>query len=310
MNKIKSPLTGSLNTTLERYINSKYIIEGYKKYLNIDVTRFFETQNKVSIYRCNDTGFRFYYPFDIDGDPNFYKDLQKIDWYYSDWRWENEIANNLINPTDKVLEIGCGKGVFLERLTKRGIECLGLELNDDTVAIGELNNITILNENIEDHANLNPSTYDWIVTFQVVEHIAFVKSFIEASLKALKPGGKLIISVPNNDAIYFSFHKEIELELAFQQRILLMNMPPHHMGLWNSSSLSKLDLVFNLNVEKIYKEPFPEHRIDLVSEIFAKKYMGFNNYLIRKIFKSIIYRFKKTVNLEGTTVLAVYSKPF
>lgn len=46
--------------------------------MNIDVSDFFNSIKKVSIYKCLDTGYRFYYPFNISGDNIFYQKLKNF----------------------------------------------------------------------------------------------------------------------------------------------------------------------------------------------------------------------------------------
>ena len=81
---------------------------------NIDVSRFFVGVKNVELYECTKSGYRFYYPFDLEGDDQFYQDLQKFDWYYFDWKWEYSQAMNLINPGQK------SSG---NRLRPRGFHC-------------------------------------------------------------------------------------------------------------------------------------------------------------------------------------------
>ena len=58
-----------------------------------------------------------------------------------------------------------------------------------------------------------------------MEHIYEIKDVLEASVKALKKAGNLIICVPNND----SFIKNDEANI--------LNLPPHHTCLWTKESL-------------------------------------------------------------------------
>jgi SAM-dependent methyltransferase len=76
-----------------------------------------------------------------------------------------------------------------------------------------------------------------VCSFQVLEHIYDVKSFLEASLHVLKPKGKLIIGVPNNEPYFLGYDKYATL-----------NLPPHHMGLWNKSVFEKVAPLFNLKI--------------------------------------------------------------
>ena len=299
---VKSPLTNSFNIALEREIDCDIIIKIYKQVYKIDVTRFFKGLKKVKIFKCSDTGYRFYYPFHISGDSEFYEVLQQLSWYYMGWKWEHEVAKNLIQDGDKVLEIGCGHGAFLKRISdEHKIECVGLELNRSAILSGKQKGLKILNEKIENYALQNSQTYDIVFAFQIVEHIADIKRFLGASVDALKSSGKLVISVPNNDSF---------IRYA---NISVLNMPPHHMGLWNSDSLARLQNFFPLQLLEVHFEPLqPQHynfyvsvqlsrilsRLIIVNKIINKLVNPFASILIRPFSTKII----------GHTILAIYKK--
>ena len=239
----KSPLTGSNRVELIETIRTGYLIEGYQKTFGIDVKRFFEGLDKLFIYRCLDTNYSFYYPIaGIEGDGKFYENFQKYDWYYMDWKWEHDIALSVLSAGHKVLEIGSGKGSFLDRLQADGFDVSGLELNEDMLEKCQNRGLNVQNENIVNFAEKKAEFYDFVCSFQVMEHIADVKNVLEASVKVLKPGGKLLISVPNNA----SFIRSIKDNY--------LNMPPHHAGLWDKKSLSALTELFPIGLDKLYFE--------------------------------------------------------
>jgi SAM-dependent methyltransferase len=244
-----SPVTLSTNTLLERKIDVDSIIELYRNQLGIDVAHYFKRIKEVEVYKCLDTGYRFYYPDFLSGQSEFYEQLQaKFDWYYCPWKWEHEVAARHINSRMKILEVGCGNGDFLKRLKQiKNINGVGLELNQSAVENGQKNGIDIRNQSLQVHAESNAEQYDVVCSFQVLEHVASVKSFWEAQLSCLKRGGKLIVSVPNNN----SFVKVDDEGI--------LNMPPHHMGLWTERSLTKLADLYNLMVEEVSYEPFRVH---------------------------------------------------
>ena len=300
---IKNPLTGSVNIEPERSIKTDTIIKSWAVD-DIDVNRFFAGLDSIKLYRCLDTDYKFYYPFNLAGDNQFYKDLQKFSWYYMDWKWEYDKALAFIKPGDKILEIGCGQGDFIAKLKKNGATCVGLEFNDAALAMCEKKGLNVKNETIQKHAAGNREKYDIVCSFQVMEHIAEIGNAIRASLAVLKTGGKLIISVPNN------------LGFLRHDKFNRFNMPPHHMGRWDKTSLKNLEKIFDINLSEIIFEPLQTYHYryyynavigDKINKIF-----GPLSELINKVFGRIsLYLLVHTdlpKKIKGHSLMAIYKK--
>jgi 2-polyprenyl-3-methyl-5-hydroxy-6-metoxy-1,4-benzoquinol methylase len=247
--KVLSPITCTDHTRKEREIDTKSIVDGYARLFNFDVSSYFLGLTNITLYCCLDTGYRFFHPFGISGDGKYYERMQEEQNYYVPWKWEHERARELVRPGDRILEIGCGEGGFLQGIKQTAsVECVGLELNVKASDIGRTTGLSIYNKTIEEYSQDERDGFDIVCCFQVLEHICDVRSFIQASLSVLKNKGRLIVSVPNND----SYIKDMKGSLY--------NMPPHHMGLWNERSLRALAGVFPLSVENIWTEPLqPYH---------------------------------------------------
>ncbi len=257
---MNTPFPNKKTSTLIGVKSTDAIISKYMHELNIDVSRYFRQLPEIQIYRCNQTGYKFYYPFDISGDSFFYEHLQQYEWYYMPWKWEHEQAAKLIKSGMKVLEVGCGMGGFLKEVSNRvpDIEITGLELNQSAVERGKSEGLNILAESIEEHAEAHPGTYDLVCSFQVLEHIADVKSFIEGQIKALKKGGKIIVSVPNNRGFLGDSYN-------------ILNMPPHHMGLWDKISLKKMGDYFGLKYHSTHFEPLQPYHSNYFQRVKQSK---------------------------------------
>lgn len=306
MSVVISPLTNKSNTKLISAIPTSEIIKRYKENFDIDVAGFFSGLVYVEIHKCIDTGFMFYQPFNVDGDGVFYEQLQQFDWYYMPWKWEHEQVFKQINASDKVLEIGCGPAHFIQKLKDQNVVCTGLELNQKTVKEATAKNLDVRNEMVQFHAMTFEESYDVVCSFQVMEHIAEIKEVIDASIKCLKKGGRLFISVPNNGSF-----------LGLDDWNIL-NMPPHHMGLWNKQSLTSLQNIFPLKLKNIYLENMEEHHKpyfrDVISRhmyhFFQQKYGSFLGKLINRAFKkTALKKLNRTMpELNSFTIIAEYSK--
>ncbi len=255
--KINSPVTGNDNTSLIQKIPTANIIELYQVGLQMDVTRYFTGLESIQLRRCEDAGYRFYYPFTIFGDNDFYQDLQGLDGYYSEEKWEYEIASKLIEKQLSVLEIGSGGGQFLQKLSNKKCERLcGLELNSAAVARAISKGLNVIDSTIEEFSKENPGSFDVVCALQVLEHISDIHSFLTASLRILKPGAKLIFCVPNNNPYLYKhdfFHT--------------LNLPPHHAGLWNKEAFSRLPDFFPVRLNSVHIEPLTDYKKWYIAQI-------------------------------------------
>jgi 2-polyprenyl-3-methyl-5-hydroxy-6-metoxy-1,4-benzoquinol methylase len=297
----RSPLTNSRNIKLKRVIDTNTIIAAYQKSYDIDVKRFFKDLDKVSLYQCLDTFYEFYFPFNVIGDSSFYEHFIRYDWYYMNWKWEHETSIRLIKSSDNVLEIGCGKGSFVEALTKTNINCAGLELNQVVRNICKEKGLKIIEETIQQHAEKNTALYDVICSFQVIEHIPDIRGFLKGSIDMLKQDGKLLISVPNNNSF-----------LGLDENNIL-NWPPHHMGLWDERTLRKLEDIFRIRLDKIHIEPLQSYHfqyyINVISFHIEQKYKYIGK-ICNRLAKSLLIKFvhRYPDKIKGFTMLGEFTK--
>ena len=294
---VKSPLTDGATKRMAAFDVSK-VIKGYKDLYNIDVRHTFSKTATLFLYKCIDSDYEFYYPFNLAGDYEFYKQLAIYDWYYIPWKWEHEKSISFVEKAKSILEIGCGSGSFLKEIIKRYPEkkVTGLEIT----IVNEKEEF-ILNDTIEVHAEKNVEKYDLVCNYQVLEHVANVKSFLEASLKVLKPGGEMIISVPNNNSVFLN-----------GKGYIFLNMPPHHMGLWDNQSLEFLSKHFSLQIIKRFYEPIQDYHFEWFKNILKEKIRNTNLPILFRIssnnkFMNIMANIFRKI-YSGQSIMFVYKK--
>ncbi len=297
-NTIVSPVTGKNNIRILENIDCKTIIQQYKDDYNLDVTRSLRGLNNISMCQCNDSGLRFYAPDSASGDEQFYLDFQEaLGEYYKPWRWEYTQCLNMLKKQDKVLEIGTGSGNFFEKLSQVVENPVGLELSNMAIERAKAKGLNVINELVEVHAQKHENTYDVVCFFQVLEHISDVKSFLESALKCLKPNGKLMIAVPNNNPYFYRYEK-----------YYTSNLPPHHAGLWDKESFEKLVEYFPMNKVVIKTEP-------LYGVVYQLKvWLKHKNYTtLEKIFNKTPQWYLRKLGIfhpffEGVNIFAVFEK--
>ncbi len=95
-----------------------------------------------------------------------------------------------------VLENGCGVGMYVEHLTRFDGKLFGLEYDFERAAEAGSRSPNILNAAGE-FLPYRDSTFDLILSHEVLEHVQDDRLAIREMVRVLKPGGRAVIFVPN-----------------------------------------------------------------------------------------------------------------
>ena len=104
---------------------------------------------------------------------------------------------NTITPP-KILDIGCGGGVFVHALSKESFKVTGIDLSSillHKIPKGNLNFNLIVADST--HLPFNGDNFDCILCTEVLEHVPDCTSAVEEISRVLRREGKVIITVPN-----------------------------------------------------------------------------------------------------------------
>ena len=106
-------------------------------------------------------------------------------------------AAKLISGT--VLEIGSGEGYGVAELAGKTEKYLAIDKFDSPISedLMENHNIEFNQMNVPPLIGIADNSIDFVVTFQVIEHIQDDEWFIKEIHRVLKPGGKAVITTPN-----------------------------------------------------------------------------------------------------------------
>lgn len=118
------------------------------------------------------------------------------------------------NPHTKVIDIGCGDGqVTIRYKEKIGGEITGVDGVDARLKAALDKGVDkIVAAELEKKWPLKDSSFDVVVSNQVIEHILDIDHFIKEIYRILKPGGYCVISTENLS----SWHNILALILGFQ----------------------------------------------------------------------------------------------
>lgn len=106
-----------------------------------------------------------------------------------------------VPPPGRMFEVGVGAGFFLKAAERAGWTTGGVELSQDAVqfATGQLG--LAVSRGSAETAALPPASQDVIVMFETIEHLLDPREVVSALRRALCPGGLLVVSTPNFDAL-------------------------------------------------------------------------------------------------------------
>jgi SAM-dependent methyltransferase len=96
----------------------------------------------------------------------------------------------------RVLENGCGVGLYVEKLARHGSRVTGLEFDLERATQARVRAREIVNAAGES-LPFPASTFDLILSHEVIEHVRDDRQAVREMVRALKPGGRMVIFCPN-----------------------------------------------------------------------------------------------------------------
>jgi 2-polyprenyl-3-methyl-5-hydroxy-6-metoxy-1,4-benzoquinol methylase len=100
-----------------------------------------------------------------------------------------------------VLDIGCGRGVFLELLSDANIPNVGIDHSEEALAACRKKGLTVYREDAQTYLQQNPEGFGGIFCSHVIEHMGYddALKFLALCDAALRPGGVILLVTPNPD---------------------------------------------------------------------------------------------------------------
>jgi SAM-dependent methyltransferase len=94
-----------------------------------------------------------------------------------------------------VLDVGCGFATTSQFIQRRGNRVVGIESNADAVAVARTRIAQVIESDLQTVPNLGK--FDAIIFADVLEHLAWPVGVLRKYAELLKPGGTIIVSLPN-----------------------------------------------------------------------------------------------------------------
>ncbi|MBI2730306.1 MAG: methyltransferase domain-containing protein [Sphingobacteriales bacterium] len=118
------------------------------------------------------------------------------------------IKNVTAKTKGDILDIGCGTGSFLSVMQQAGWSVKGLE-PDEVARKKGAGLYGLILDPIDQFTELPPQSFDVITMWHVLEHVHELHYYMQHLKSLLKPGGKLLIAVPNYTSKDAAHYKEL-----------------------------------------------------------------------------------------------------
>ncbi len=188
-----------------------------------------------------------------------------------------------------LLDIGSGTGDFLKLAKDNGWEAKGVEPNASARNLAKQKNLEVF-ETID---MLSGQTYDVITLWHVLEHLPNLELATQKIAHLLKPGGTLVVAVPNFNSYDAKYYK----------RYWAAYDTPRHLWHFSKTSMAK---IFPLSVRLVKTKPmlFDAFYVSLLSE----KYKKGTTFSVKALFIGLWSNIKGLGSKEYSSQIYCYKK--
>ena len=214
-------------------------------------------------------------------------------------RVRDKIFLELLEPQsgERVLDVGCGLGYFIELFNRCGAKCTGIDIDRLCLAYCSDN---IPGEYVEVDLANPPYAFaeDWFdkaICTEVLEHIENNGLILQELRRIMKPGAVLVVSTPCLDGIFGTFWKRIG-----HNHVDSNSYEYHYHKGYTEGTLAKL----------LERYGFRSQRTEYTMVLGVEVIMGITKILVRQMQLKKIDSQANALSLEGMALWRVYKKLF
>ena len=161
--------------------------------------------------------------------------------YLEDREWWDLVNDDRLDDieavtgaTGRLLDVGSGPGLLLERAQARGWQVLGIEPSAQAAAHSRANGLEVVEEFLDERLAATLGSFDAIHAAALLEHLPDPAGMLRLVRSLLRPGGALVLVVPNDENPYQ--HAAVHGGALPPWWIA----PPHHLNYFTPASLAAL----------------------------------------------------------------------
>jgi SAM-dependent methyltransferase len=154
----------------------------------------------------------------------------------------------------KILEVGCNSGIFLSELRlcfeqlspDLNVSYFGIDIDSDAIENNVDKKNTLQNISAEEYSEATKEKFDFVLHFELIEHLANPFKFALSINSLLIPGGIHFFTTPNGDGFD-------NIAINYNKIRLLAHsiFPPMHLNSFSPSSISILSLRSSFDILSI-----------------------------------------------------------
>jgi 2-polyprenyl-3-methyl-5-hydroxy-6-metoxy-1,4-benzoquinol methylase len=205
--------------------------------------------------------------------PNIYS------WYWQRLRFLSERLERFAPQARRILDIGCAQGSLAIHLGEKGLEVTGNDIRDSYIQYAKLRD----DRGCVDFQVGNFVTagyreqFDAVFFTEVIEHLVDHDEFLQKIRDALKPGGALFVTTPNQEYFRERLPSFTQIDLAANKSREFSAHGEDHFYLFKKNEL--IDLFERNRFSVLHHEyflPFLQHgplKMSLLWRVFPRSLM-------------------------------------
>lgn len=160
-----------------------------------------------------------------------------------------------------VLEIGTGSGYGIELIARQADQFYTIDKFKNksvTRLLREYKNVTFKKMKVPPLTEIADDSFDFVLAFQIIEHIKNDRFFLQEIHRVLKPGGRLILTTPNKKMSLTRNPWHIREYTANELKTLILRhfKPIKTLGIYGNNSVMLQYYTNKASVKKITRFDF------------------------------------------------------